>query len=169
MSKVIKLSVEAGEAIASYVKGHEGQEKRDKKLLDILQAEGIQSSMLVAPKGEDSAFYDAIKVAVIAGFDATKRKLLDTPAKGMSDAQKDAKRKAQQSIGAYIGNIRRDLAKREEVGAGESGAPNKKSTFEARLKRDLSKYIAQIQALKGAAFPVDEMIKYLKSANALIK
>jgi hypothetical protein len=169
MSKVFKLSVEANEAITSYVKGKESQAKKDVKLLDTLQAEGITSDMLRAPaKGADSAFYDSFKIAVVAGFDAGKRKLLEAPTKGMSEVQKKAKREAQQSIGAYVGNIRRDLAKREEVGSA-GGAPNKKSTFESRLKRDLAKYIAQIQALKGAAFPVDEMIKYLKSANALIK
>ena len=169
MAKVFTLSVEANEAITSYVKGKESQAKKDVKLLDTLQAEGIQSSMLVAPKGDaDSSFYNAIKASVVAGFDATKRKLLEMPTKGMSEAQKKAKRDAQQSIGAYIGNIRRDLAKREAVENADS-APSPQSTFESRLKRDLTKYIAQIEKLEGAKFPVVEMLKYLKSANVLIK
>lgn len=169
MSKITKLSVEATEAITSYVKGHEAQAKRDGKLLDILQAEGVQSSMLVAPKGDaDRTLYDAIKASVVAGFDATKRKLLEMPTKGMSDAQKKAKSKAQQSIGGWIGTLKRDLAKREEVESADN-APGTKSTFEARLKRDLTKYIAQIEKLEGAKFPVVDMLKYLKSANVLIK
>lgn len=169
MSKVFKLSVEVATLVTSYVKGEIAHDKRTSKFLDVLQAEGVRSDMLKAPaKGADSAFYDSFKVAVVAGFDAPKRKLLDTPTKGMSEAQKDAKRKAQQSIGAYIGNIRRDLLKRESEGEGE-GEGNPTSTFEARLKRDLTKYIAQIEKLEGAKFPVVDMLKYLKSASVLIK
>jgi hypothetical protein len=166
-----KLSVEAIEAITSYVKGEIAHDKRTSKFLDVLQAEGIRSDMLKAPaKGADSSFYDAFKASVIAGFDAGKRKLLETPTKGMSDSQKKAKREAQQSIGAYIGNIRRDLTKRESEGEGEGeGEGNPTSTFESRLKRDLAKYIAQIEKLEAAKFPVIDMLKYLKSAIVLIK
>ena len=169
MAKVFTLSGEVATLVTSYVKGVVTHDKRVSKFLDILEAEGIKSNMLKAPvKGADSSFYDAFKVAVVAGFDAPKRKLLEMPTKGLSEAQKDAKRKAQQSVGAYIGNIRRDLAKREEVESADS-APGTKSTFEARLKRDLAKYIAQIEKLEGAKFPVVDMLKYLKSASVLIK
>jgi hypothetical protein len=171
MSKVFKLSGEVATLVTSYVKGEIAHDKRTSKFLDVLQAEGIKSDMLKAPaKGADSSFYDAFKVAVVAGFDAGKRKLLDTPTKGMSDSQKKAKRDAQQSIGAYVGNIRRDLLKRESEGEGEGeGEGNTTSTFESRLKRDLAKYIAQIEKLEAAKFPVIDMLKYLKSASALIK
>jgi hypothetical protein len=172
MAEVFTLSVEANEAITSYVKGHEAQTKRDGKLLDILQAEGIQSSMLVAPRGdEDRTLYDAIKASVVAGFDATKRKLLEMPTKGLSDGQKKAKFKVQQSVGGWMGTLRRDLATREAAESAESGEDktDTKSTFESRLKRDLTKYIAQIQALKGAQFTVVEMLNHLRSASALIK
>jgi hypothetical protein len=37
------------------------------------------------------------------------------------------------------------------------------------LKRDLAKYIAQIEKLEASSFPVVDMLKHLKSASALIK
>jgi hypothetical protein len=171
MTKVFKLSAEAAAIITSHVKGEEAHDKKNVKFTDALRSEGITSDMLKAPaKGADSAFYDSFKAAVVAGFDATKRKLLAAPTKGMSEAQKKAKREAQQSIGARIGDIRRLIAvaeKREEgEGEGEGAA---KSTFESRLKRDLTKYIAQIEALEAAKFTVVDMLKYLKAASALIK
>jgi uncharacterized linocin/CFP29 family protein len=175
MAKLFKLSVVADAAITSYVKGREGQAKRDGKLMDILQAEGLVSSMLIAPKeGEDRTLFDGIKAAIVMGFTAGKQNLLTIKAK--TAAQKKAKRTAQQDIGAYVGNLKRDLANRESIAAraaaeeaGEEVDKEAKSTFESRLKRDLTKYIVQIQGLKGAQFTVDEMLKHLRSASALIK
>ena len=168
MAKVAKLSGEVATLITSYVKAGEAKAKKDAKLLDILQAEGIESRMLVAPKeGQDRTLFDGIKVAVIAGFDAGKRKLLDMPTKGMSETQKKAKFKVQQSVGGWMGTLKRDLAKRE--GKEESDGASTKSTFESRLKRDLTKYIAQIEKLEGAQFTVTKMLDYLRNASALIK
>lgn len=171
MAKLAKLSVEVAAIITAHIKGEVAHDKKNVKFTDVLRGEGVTSAMLKAPaKGADSAFYDSVKVAVVAGFDATMRKLLDMPAKGMSDSQKKSKREAQQRIGAKIGNIRRLLEvseAKEDAAAG--GTPDKKSTFESRLKRDLAKYIAQIEKLEGAQFTVVDMLKYLKSASALIK
>ena len=170
MAKLAKLSVEVAAIITAHVKGEESHDKKNVKFTDTLRAEGITAESLKAPaKGADSAFYDSFKVAVVAGFDAAKRKLLDMPTKGMSDTQKDAKRKAQQSIGARIGDIRRLLEVSEKKAAGVEGAPGKKSSFESRLKRDLAKYIAQIEKLEGAQFTVTKMLDYLRNASALIK
>jgi hypothetical protein len=181
MAKVFKLSVVADAAITSYVKGKIGQEKKDGKLLDILQAEGVVSGMLVAPeKGADRTVYDGILAAIIMGFEANKQKLLASPTKGMSDSQKKAKFKVQQSVGGWMGTLKRDLVGREAKAkaaeaaeaaeaAGEEVEKEAKSTFESRLKRDLTKYIAQIEKLEGAQFAVVDMLKYLKSASALIK
>jgi hypothetical protein len=169
MAKLAKLSVEVAAIVTAHVKGEEAHDKKNVKFTDTLRSEGITSDMLKAPaKGADSAFYDSFKVAVVAGFDAGKRKLLEMPTKGMSEAQKKAKREAQQSIGARIGNIRR-LLEVSEKREGEDEDKGAKSTFEARLKRDLTKYIAQIEKLEGAKFPVVDMLKYLKSASVLIK
>jgi hypothetical protein len=175
MAKVFKLTVEADAAITSYVKGREGQAKRDSKLLDILQAEGLVSSMLTSPKeGEDRTLFDGIKAAIVMGFAVGKQNLLTIKAK--TAVQKKGKREAQQSIGAYVGALKRDLANREAKAAraaaeeaGEEVEKEAKSTFESRLKRDLTKYIAQIEKLEGAQFTVVDMLKYLKSASALIK
>jgi hypothetical protein len=177
MAKLFKLSVVADAAITSYVKGKEGQEKRDGKLLDIMQAEGMTSGMLKAPeKGQDRTVYAGILTAITMGFAVSKQNLLTAPTKGMTDAHKKAKRAAQMSLGAYVGNIKRDLLAREAKAAaaaaaeaGEEVEKEAKSTFESRLKRDLTKYIAQIEKLEGAQFTVTKMLDYLRNASALIK
>lgn len=181
MAKVFTLSVVADAAITSYVRGKESQAKKDAKLLDILQAEGVVSSMLIAPeKGLDRTVYTGILTAIIMGFDVSKQKLLATPTKGMTDAQKKAKFKVQQSVGGWMGTLKRDLSSREAKAkaaeaaeaaeaAGEEVEKEAKSTFESRLKRDLTKYIAQIEKLEGAQFTVIKMLELLRSASALIK
>jgi len=64
-------------------------------------------------------------------------------------------------------DLKNGLAKREKIEDGEEGEAV--ASFEARLKRDLTKYIAQIEKGEAFEFTVIDMLKYLKSASALIK
>ena len=65
--------------------------------------------------------------------------------------------------------MRNALLSRESLGDNSDGAGTKPASFESRLKRDLTKYIAQIEKLEAAKFSVIDMLKYLKLANVLIK
>ena len=139
------------------------------KAVDSMFADGVTAAMLTAPKkGEPSALFDSVKVSIVAGFTATVQALLKKDTKGLSDAQKENKRYWQQQIGSKLKDLRNALTRREAAEE-ESGGASTKSTFESRLKRDLTKYIAQIEALEAAQFTVVDMLKHLKSASALIK
>lgn len=140
------------------------------KAIDSMHADGVTAAMLTAPKkGEPSALFDSVKVSIVTGFTATAQALLKKDTKGLSDAQKESKRYWQQQIGSKLKDLRNALTRRESQGEESDGAGTKPASFEARLKRDLTKYIAQIEKLEAAPFQVTDMLKYLKSASALIK
>jgi hypothetical protein len=156
-------------AIGQYVGASVKTDKIKVKVVDTLVSEGITSEMLVAPKkGEDVVFYGSVKAAVVAGFASNVQALLDKDTKTLSDAQKSDKRYWQQQIGSKIKDLRNALVKRESQGE-EGEARGNVASFEARLKRDLAKYIAQIEKGEAFEFAVVEMLKHLKSASVLIK
>jgi len=156
-------------AIGQYVGASVKTDKIKVKVVDTLVSEGITSEMLVAPKkGEDVVFYGSVKAAVVAGFASNVQALLDKDTKTLSDSQKSDKRYWQQQIGSKIKDLRNALVKRESQGE-EGEARGNVASFEARLKRDLAKYIAQIEKGEAFEFAVVEMLKHLKSASVLIK
>ena len=156
-------------AIGQYVGASVKTDKIKVKTVDTLVSEGITSEMLVAPKkGEDVVFYGSVKAAVVAGFASNVQALLDKDTKTLSDSQKSDKRYWQQQIGSKIKDLRNALVKRESQGE-EGEARGNVASFEARLKRDLAKYIAQIEKGEAFEFAVVEMLKHLKSASVLIK
>jgi hypothetical protein len=93
--------------------------------------------------------------------------LLVKETKTLDDDAKKAKKYWQQQIGSKMKDLKNGLAKREKIEDGDEGEGV--ATFEARLKRDLTKYIAQIEKGEAFEFTVVDMLKYLKSASALIK
>ena len=156
-------------AIGSYVGQSVKTDKTKTKTLDTLQAEGVTSGMLVAPaKGEDRTLFDSLKAAVVSGFEVRVQALLTKDVKTLDDSAKTDRKFWQQQIGSKMKDIKNGLAKREAPeqveGEGEGVA-----TFESRLKRDLCKYIAQIEKGEAFEFTVIEMLKHLKNASALIK
>jgi hypothetical protein len=143
--------------------------RRRFKTLDVLQSEGLVSADFVSPeKGQDRALYDSLKAAVVFGFEVKVQTLLVKETKTLDDdAKKALKKYWQQQIGSKMKDLKNGLAKREKIEDGEEGEGV--ATFEARLKRDLTKYIAQIEKGEAFEFTVVDMLKYLKSASALIK
>lgn len=168
-------------AIGQFVGASNKADKAKVKTVDIMVSEGITSEMLVAPKdGADPAFYDSVKSAVVAGFATNVQALLSKDTKTLSDQGKKDKRYHQQQIGSKIKDLRNALIKRETLAKreaqGEDGEDGENgetggnvASFETRLKRDLTKYIAQIEKGEAFQFPAVEMLKCLKSASALIK
>ena len=155
----------AREAIGSFVGTSAKADKAKVKTLDILQAEGFVSTDFVAPdKGKDRALYDGLKAAVIFGFEVKVQTLLAKDTKTLDDDAKKVKKMWQQQIGSRMTDLKNGLAKRENP-EGEKAT----ASFESRLKRDLTKYIAQIEKGEAFSFTVIDMLKYLKSASVLIK
>ena len=166
------ISSNIATAIGQFVGASAKADKAKVKTLDVLQAEGLVSTDFIAPKkGQDRTLYDSLKAAVVAGFDAKVQALLLKDTKTLNEDTKKVKREWQQQIGSKMKDLKNGLAKREKVvseGEGE-GEGEGVATFESRLKRDLTKYIAQIEKGEAFEFPAVDMLKYLKSASALIK
>jgi hypothetical protein len=180
MTKVFKLSAATLTAIKADVSKDLLAKRAGVKVIDSLVADGITHTMMVAPeKGADRTFYASLEKAVVAGFTASAQAMLGADVKTLADidegkakANRETKCKVnrrywQQQIGSKIKDYRNAVEKRNAP-TDEGGASNT-TTFEARLKRDLTKYIAQIEKLESAPFNVPDMLKYLKSASALIK
>jgi hypothetical protein len=166
----IKLSSASVSAIGAWSGQSVKTDNSKTKAIDSMYADGVTAAMLVAPsKGEPSALFDSIKVSIVAGFTVATQALLKKDTKGLSEGQKETKRYWQQQIGSKLKDLRNALTRREAQGNESDGAGTKPASFEARLKRDLTKYIAQIEKLEAAPFSVIEMLKHLKSASALIK
>jgi hypothetical protein len=158
----------AREAIGSFVGASAKADKAKVKTLDVLQSEGLVSADFVSPeKGQDRALYDSLKAAVVFGFEVKVQTLLVKETKTLDDDGKSLKKYWQQQIGSKMKDLKNGLAKREKIEDGEEGEGV--ATFESRLKRDLTKYIAQIEKGEAFEFTVVDMLKYLKSASALIK
>ena len=159
------VSIVARDAIGSFVGASAKADKTKVKTLDVLQAEGFVSTDFVAPaKGKDRALYDSLKAAVVLGFEVRFQTLLAKDTKTLDDDAKALKKTWQQQIGSRMTDLKNGLAKRENPEGEQATA-----SFESRLKRDLTKYIAQIEKGEAFSFTVIDMLKYLKSASALIK
>lgn len=115
----IKIAIEAGEHV----------DKTAESAVDRLTADGIRWTDFISPagkSGESTAtpeLYAALKEAIVSGFSATKRKLLASPTKSLSVQGGIDKRKAQQSISAYMGAFKRDLQNRQNPKPKASKAP----------------------------------------------
>ena len=163
------LTVETCNAIATGVSKSLAGQRAMSKAADALQAQGITSEMIVAPKkGEDRTLYAEVCAAVIMGFTQTVQDLLVKETKSLNETQKSDKRYWQQQVGSKVKDLRNMLARRESASEGGDGA-NEKSTLESRIKRDLAKYIAQLEKVESFKGNVVDLIADLKSAIARIK
>jgi hypothetical protein len=180
MSKVLKLSAITLAAIKTDVDKSIKASRSGVKVIDSLVADGIVHTAMLAPKkGEDRTFYASLEVAVIAGFTAAAQAMLDADVKSLPEVDdsraklnrdlkcKGNRRYWQQQVGSKIKDYRNGVEKRNTPE--DSDGANDKTTFDSRLKRDLTKYIAQIEKLEASSFSVVDMLKYLKGASALIK
>ena len=164
------LNDECVNAVKGFVAQATKTDKVKTAMADTLHAEGITSDDCVAPKkGEDRAFFESLRAAVVLGFTATNQRLLATPAKALTDQQKSDKRYWQQQIGARINDIARALKRREMQDEDGDGA-NNTSTWEDRAKKALTAMIDAVQKKDGVAIhDVPAFVKDLKAAVARIK
>jgi len=158
---VVKLSTASINAIGAWSGQSVKADMSKVKVVDSLHADGVTPAMLLSPKkGESSVLFDGVKASIVTGFTATVQALLKKDTKTLSPSQKTDKRHWQQQIGSKMKDLRNALSTR---------ARGNVTLFEVRLKRDLAKYIAQIEKGEAFEFPVVEMLKHLKSASVLIK
>ena len=162
------VSKQAAQVIAKAVAKKLEVDKATAMVLDALQADGVTPEMMFAPKkDQDRTFYASLEGAVIAGFTATAQALLKKETKTLSDDQKVAKRYWQQQIGSKIKDFRNALQRR--IDQGSEGGANNTSTLEGRIRRDLAKYITQLEKVESFSGNVVELTKCLKSALAYVK
>lgn len=166
------VSKQAAQVIAAAVSKKLASDKATTAVVDVLHADGVTPAMMMAPKnGEDRTFYTSLEGAVIAGFTAARQSLLQKETKTLSDQQKSDKRYWKQRISATIGDFRKALQRRidKQNAEGESNGANAKSTLEGRIRRDISKYITQLEKVEHFSGNVVELTKCLKSALAYVK
>ena len=166
------VSKTASQVIAAAVSKKLSADKATGLVIDALVADGVTPEMMYAPKnGADRTFYASLEGAVVAGFTATVQALLKKETKTLSDQQKSDKRHWKQRVGATIGDFRKALQRRiDRANAGEEGdGVHNKSTLEGRIRRDLAKYITQLEKVESFSGNVVELTKCLKSAMTYVK
>ena len=126
--------------VTAATKTLESKDKALVKPLDALWADGMRSVDFKAPaKGADRTDYVNLKKAVVAGFTVADRKLLVADTKSMDEATKALKKKAQQKIGARMGDIARLLKAREpKVVRATGGSTNQSASASAPAANNTS-------------------------------
>lgn len=167
-----QVSIETSKAISIAVRKTIDGQRAMGSAVDALYADGVTPELMMAPpKDGDRTFYASLERAVVAGFSATIQALLEKETKSLPEEKKSTKRYWQQQIGSKIKDLRNSLQRRiDKANAdGDSDGANNTSTLEARIKRDLSKYVSQLEKTESFQGNVINLIKDLKSAIAWIK
>lgn len=135
---------------------------------DGLLADGVVPADLKAPaKGEDRALFDSMKEAVIAGFVADVRRLLNEDVKTLSDSNKQKRTYWQKQIGSRMKDIRRGLTRRIAKEGAKKGARSP-ATLEARALEAAAKFKKQFQSAESPAADVTKVIKALDALMSLL-
>ena len=164
----LKLSAETISTVVETLKAQTAVEKRWLKTADLLRSEGVSSDTLT----NDTEYRDAFKKNVILlSFTKTEQAIMAKPTTSLSDEEKVTKRWVIQQTGAKLvkvtGHVRK--AEQEELLSDEERGAKKVSDMATRLKRDLTAWIDKVEKAEAVTFSATEMVKYLKSASALIK
>jgi hypothetical protein len=167
MSK-LTLSAETISIVVDTFKADTAVQKRWLKAADALRAEGVTSEQLEG----DKEYRDAFKRDVILlSFTKIEQAIMAKPTTSLGDEEKVTKRWIIQQTGAKLVKVTghvRNAEREEELTDDERGA-KKVSDMATRLKRDLTKWIDKVEKAEAVTFSATEMVKYLKSASALIK
>ncbi len=169
------LSESIAKAITGRTSAVEGAERKKGQFEDTMFAAGFRSGHTISPKGKESDLslvteecFEQIKAAVIEGFPANIRRLMLTPTKALDDASKDAKRKAQQRIGANMRDLRKALERRE-IEAGEIEPEEKaKKTPAEQILQHLLNAANTARKIEEAGFDVVEFVKQCEGAAILV-
>lgn len=164
----LALSVECISTVVETLKADATVQKKWVKTADALRAEGVTSDFL----SNDTEYRDAFKKDVILlSFTKTEQAIMAKPNTSLSDEEKVTKRWVQNQTGAKLVQVTKYVRKAEQdelLSDDERGA-KKVSDMATRLKRDLTAWIDKVEKAEAVTFSATEMVKYLKSASALIK
>ena len=126
--------------LAKYVSAANSADNKRGAVIDSLWADGVRSALLDTPKnGGSKEVRDTIAAALVLGFTATERHLLDSPIKSLKDHQKINRRLLQQKLGARTIDIKKALKRREEIEAtgGDTSKPRPPKTEQQKLLESL--------------------------------
>jgi len=155
----------------SHVTAHAKAEKKTAGLMakacDAFKADGITIAMFAAADKSDKAveFRDTLKVAIVAAFSATDRKLLNTPTKALSEAVRKQKRNAQMQIGARVNDYKRAYQRRLE-GPAKKGADQKRTDDRTFCEERLVAIIKRLQKADDCGF---DAVTIVAGAQAMLK
>ena len=175
----------AAAAITGLMKATESVDLKRKSVIDTLRGAGIKSTDFISPKTEGSTstpeLYAAFKAAIVKGFPAAKRKLLTAPKGALSKEQMELRRKAKQSISAYMGSFKRDIENKEPEGIAkakakkEAGRAAQQPTGQAKAAGSAAKVLESLQqaakraqAIEEPEFDVVELIDLLAKAQQIV-
>jgi hypothetical protein len=162
------LPVEAISNVVETLKADGAVQKRWLKTSDVLRSEGVTSEMLEGDKDYRDWFK---KNVIMLSFTKTEQAIMAKPTTSLSDEEKVTKRWIVQQTGAKLVKVTSHVRKAEQdemLSDDERGA-KKVSDMATRLKRDLTAWIDKVEKAEAVTFSATEMVKYLKSASALIK
>ena len=158
--------------IAQAVSKTTSAEKAKTLALDSLIADGFDKpSDFVSPKSKGSTVtpeeFEALKAAIVAGFTADVRKLLAKPVKSLSAQQRSDRRYSKQQINARISDFKRQITKR--LAGDEGKAPSRNKTADQKIRERLTEVLKVCQKAASLDFNVNDMVKAIKQALAIIK
>ena len=164
----LKLSAEAITNVVETLKAQGVVDKKWLKSADTLRSEGVTSETL----DSDKDFRDYFKKNVILlSFTKTEQAIMAKPTISLSDEEKVTKRWIIQQTGAKLVKVTSHVrkAEQEELLSDDERGAKKVADMATRLKRDLTAWIDKVEKAEAVTFSATEMVKYLKSASALIK
>ena len=158
-------------AISNVVETLKAQGAVDKKWLktsDVLRSEGVTSEQLQSDKDYRDWFK---KNVILLSFSKLEQAIMVKPATSLSDEEKVTKRWIIQQTGAKLVKVTSHVrtAEQNELLSDDEKGAKKVSDMATRLKRDLTAWIDKVEKAEAVTFSATEMVKYLKSASALIK
>jgi len=167
----ITLSAKASTLIKTFVSREAGYQKARAALLDELANTGWTSAHLRSPKTSGlctpEAWAALNKAVAMTLPKATCQLVLADSVKGMTDAQKDKRRKAMQQIGSLIKDLRNAMARREPKESRPVVAPSE------RHLKSLQNMVTWIDEIDGEpagkAFDVVEIKSQLNKLIAMMR
>jgi len=180
-----RFTPEIAAAITSLMKATEAVDLKREGVIDALRAAGIKSTDFISPKTEGSTstpeLYAAFKEAIVKGFPAAKRKLLNAPKGSLSKEQMVLRGDHQRSIGAYMGAFKRDIENKEPEGIAkakakkEAGRAAQQPTGQAKAAGSAAKVLESIQqaakraqAIEEPEFDVVALVDLLAKAQQIV-
>ena len=164
----IKLAQATVSFVVETLKAEVGVQKRWVKAADLLRADGVTFDLL----NKDEDFRKGFRTnVVLLSFTVTEQKIMAKPVTACSDEEKVTRRWIQQQMGTRLNRVAQYVKKAEdeEKMTDEDRGARRTADMATRLKADLTRWIEKVEKAEAVTFSATEMVKFLKSASALIK